>query len=194
MVFLNAGHYIKDNGAVHKGRIESVINREIRDSVLKRFPNCQIVPDEMDLRQSIEWVNERASEDDLAVSIHTNANNNTNVSGTEAYYAQNDTLARLFAEEVSRAQGIANRGARHDSETHVGSLGWLRKLGCKSVLVECFYLTNDNDYANYNPDKVAEGIVTAIEKHLQIYSLQQRVIKLLKQVVELLKAQLNKNV
>ncbi len=199
-IFVNAGHWDHDSGAVHDKYKESDLVISIRDVLKQIAPNLFYVPDDLDLRKSIEWVNERCSQEDIAIGLHLNANKNHNIRGTEAYYAHDDELAQVFARQVSQSLGIPNRGAKHDSETYVGSLGFLRKLNCRSVVVEIAYLTNNIDRNKITfPSGFtlsARGIKNAIDRfrgqasyilglHMQITKLAQVVIDLLLKLIGL---------
>lgn len=169
-VFLNAGHHLLDPGAWHKGHKEGELTIELRDAVINLFTGDQIefesVPDDLDLKESIAWVNERADVNDTAFSIHFNANSNPGIRGTEAYYfnEREKELAEIYSRNVSSDLHIPNRGAKPDKNTWVGSLGWLRKLKCDSVLIEVCYLSNDLDMSNYDVSRAARGIVDAVKE------------------------------
>lgn len=202
-IFINAGHWddpttdaIEDPGARTSEHNESELVMKIRDNLETIFPTADYVPDDLDLKQSIQYVNDRAERNDLAISIHINANNNTSIRGVEAYYADNSKLADLFSRRVSQSISIPNRGAKHDSESYVGSLGWLRKIKCQSVLIEVCYLTNSKDVFKIiipsNKMKVARGIMQAInelraDSGERIKALQLRINQLIKVVLELIK-------
>lgn len=127
----------------------------------------EYVPDELDIRQSIAWVNERAEPDSVAVDVHLNASRDLNLRGTEAYYWQLPNLAMVFARHVSEALDVPNRGAKPDTQTYVGELGWLRQLKCRSVVVECLYMTNIFDRArllDHGPEKSAQGLYNALRE------------------------------
>lgn len=197
-VFVNAGHYLKDPGQVLNGQLEADLVMLIRNKLKIMLPKAHFVPDELDLRESIDWINERADEGDLAIGLHLNGNSNVNVSGTECYYAYKDKMkiAESFATIISRELGIPNRGAKHDSETYVGSLGFLRKTKkCKAVLVEFGYLTNKHDRMKLTSEvglqKCATGVYKAIlqmrgeQEH--IMALQLTIMALANEVVKLIK-------
>jgi len=168
-IILNNGHHINDSGAVHAEHEESELAMELGYAVkkeLEKFVEVLFVPDNLNLRDSIKWVNERAEEHDFAFSIHFNSHNNSFVGGTEVYYsnAREKELAITFVDEVVKATGFRNRGPRHDSATWVGSLGWLRKLKCDSVLLEVCYLTNNEDMTLYDTQKATTGIINAVKR------------------------------
>lgn len=166
-LYLNAGHSILNSGGWNdQGHKENELNMDLRDAVARHLIGIQIilVPDNLNLRQSIDWINERAAENDIALAIHFNSNRNTRIGGTEAYY-YNDRekhLAEIFSRTVSKSLGINNRGARPDNESWVRSLGFLRQLKCDSVIVETCYLSNKADMTKYDPEKAALGFVDAI--------------------------------
>ena len=166
-VFLNAGHDLSDPGASHNLNRENKLNIGLRDTFLdlmKKDIEVISVPDVLNLRQSIFWINERVNINDIAFSIHFNSHYNKLVRGTEVYY-YNDRerhIAEIFSRTVSNALGIPNRGAKPDRLTWIGSLGWVRNLKCDSVLVEVCYLTNDLDMKAYHPTRAAKGLQNAV--------------------------------
>jgi N-acetylmuramoyl-L-alanine amidase len=104
----------------------------------------------MNLRESIAWANEKAPElnDGLAVDIHLNYLSNTSARGSEAFHGTSDTsmlIAKALTDSVSKKMGIPNRGAKPDTQTAVGSLGWIRKTTMWASLIEVCFLTNAED-------------------------------------------------
>lgn len=181
-VIINAGHYLKDSGAIHKDHRESDLAIAIRNEVKKLLPNALYVPDNLDLRESINFVNRNIEGNTLAVTIHLNSHNNPNIRGTEAYYAQNADISDVFARKVSEALNIPNRGSKHDSEAYVGSLGWLRKTKCNSVLLEVCYMTNEKDMEALDIRQTAVGIVRAIKTQEQISWIKKQIQNLIRQI------------
>ena len=176
-IFVNAAHHLRDSGVIYGPLKENVLGQTdwipslgmmVRDNLRPLLEGYEVfyVTDELDLKASIAWINEKCHETDFALEVHFNANNDKNIRGTEAYYADNPQFAIFFSAEVSGKLGIPNRGAKHDSQTYVGSLGFLRKLVCPSVVVEAAYLTNYQDrwiVSQLNaPRKIAEGVANAI--------------------------------
>ena len=90
-IILNAGHSFTDPGACYHGVKEADEVRKIRDLVvpfLRQHFKVLEVPDDLDLKESIKWVNDVASElnDGLAFSIHLNACGNCGARGAETYF------------------------------------------------------------------------------------------------------------
>lgn len=167
-IFCNAGHHLRDLGVIYKDTKESDLAMKIRDEVKKLLPNVLYVSDELDLKESIDWINGIATSEDFAVSIHLNSFNDKSVRGTEAYYWHNPKVAEVFARHISLKLLIPNRGAKPDTQTYVGSLGFLRNLNCPSVLVECAYLSNEEDRKMITSENsirlAAKGIVMALNE------------------------------
>ena len=160
-IFINAGHR-------EGGGYESKLNMKIRDELKKILPQAIYVADDLDLKNTLDWIKEYPTvSNKFAIGIHVNANSDKTVRGAESYYADDPKYAEVFSRCVAREMGILNGGAKHDSITYVGSLGFLRQLDCPSVIVECGYSTNMMDMIAFENDgvkKAAQGIKNAIDE------------------------------
>ena len=164
-IYIDAGHGGKDKGANVGIYWEGELVQAIRNQ-LKVLIRAEFIPDDLNLKQTIEYINKTAKSEDLAISIHLNSHKNPSVRGTEAFYSDNPRLAEIFSRFVAKELLIPNRGPIHDSQTFVGSLGFLRQLKCQSVLIEVCYLTNEEDrkrLLNGGIFSAALGIKRAIE-------------------------------
>ena len=121
MVFISAGHHKNDTGAVWGNFTETDLNMKIRDEI-RKILSAVYVPDDLNLRQTIDFINQTAQPEDLAVEIHVNYNQSQLKRGTEAYYSNDPRIAEIFARCVSEKLGVPNGGVKHDSTTYVGSL------------------------------------------------------------------------
>lgn len=160
-IIINAGHwddpdtsYIDDPGATFNHVQEAIQAIKIRDLLVPMLESSGfkvfVVPDELDLKESIFWANNKAPKlkDALAVDIHLNYLSNTAVRGSEAFYGTSDTsraIASALTDNVSKGLKIPNRGAKPDTKTAVGSLGWIRKTTMWASLIEVCFLTNKFD-------------------------------------------------
>lgn len=203
-IFLDAGHSRKEAGAKANGLDEALLAIEIRDLVVQKLRgatgyNVFVIGDGLTLKETIANINDEAGKDDIAIALHFNANNNPDLKGVEAYYYKDSKVAECFTRNICAITGQVNRGARADTETFVGSLGFVRKLPCRSVLIECGYLTNGTEAWNLTDgafkDKLATGIVNAIlelEIEDKIYWLQQKLVALLQQFISQLQGKITK--
>ena len=165
-VIINAGHHITDKGCVSAGYQENLLTMAIRDRVKELLPDAFYVPDNLNLKDSIKWVLTLNPEKDaICVDIHLNYHPYASQRGIEAYYWQDPTIAECFSRNVAEAVGLSNRGYRKDTETAVGSLGWIRQLPTRSVLVECGFLSNYFDrqiiISAEGQKEIAQGIYNA---------------------------------
>ena len=192
---MNAGHWeISDKGREDTGHVtvngieENDLVIEIRDEIKKLRPDWFYVPDHLNLRHSIDWVNERAFSDSIGLDLHLNAHNNTGVQGTEVFHYNDEEVAAVVSEEVSKALMTMNRGAKPDTATWVGQLGWCRQLRCPSVVVEFAFMTNPENLSRImsreGKKAAAEGIVGAVER---IQGGDKKRVALLKKLIKLYK-------
>ena len=193
--YISAGHSIYDKGYSCGCGLasESEWNIKIRDEIKKLLPNAEFPPDTLSLRDTIDWINFSAKPDDFSLEIHLNANKDKSIRGVEAYYSDTPRYAEIFARNISLTLGIPNRGPKHDSFSYVGSLGFLRQLKCPSVIIECLYMTNEQDklvLLNGGPEKIARGIKRSLDTLFAAEQLNKMSVlleTLKKQLLKLLK-------
>ncbi len=181
-IILNAGHWddpdtphVDDPGASGPGIIEAIEVIKIRDRMIPLLQKAGFevlaVPDHINLRESIAWANGKAPNlnDGLAVDIHMNYLSNKSVRGSEAFYGRSKTsqdMAIALSTNVSNELEIPNRGAKSDTETAIGELGWIRKTSMWASLIEICFLTNAEDMEILRGirgyDKAALGVVNGI--------------------------------
>ncbi len=97
------------------------------------------------------------------ISIHTNANTNPSINGTEVYVYQEYSQAYYLAERVLNAvisyMGTKNNGVRVRPSLYV-----LRKTNMPAILTELAYITNVNDARKLrnNQYQFAEAIYSGL--------------------------------
>lgn len=93
---------------------------------------------------------------DLDVSIHLNAGGG---SGVEVWCYDNKTaaVASQICINISNILGIPNRGVKYSKGLYV-----LKHTKSPSVLVECCFVDNQNDYDKWDADKCGDAIASAI--------------------------------
>lgn len=169
-IILNAGHSIADPGAVYHDTTEAMEARKIRDylvPLLKQNFEVIIVPDHLNLLESIDFVNTKFTNlnDGLAFSIHLNANGGN---GAETYYygGSNDSkkIAKTIIDKYCQITGYKNRGAKDDRSTRHGRLGWIRDTNTWACLIEVCFIDNMDElqFLHNNLDVVAQGIYEGI--------------------------------
>lgn len=104
---------------------------------------------------------------DYFISIHTNASENPEASGTEAFAYSNPSAAFRLGEDliegISEITGLRNRGMKVRSGLYV-----LRKTSMPAVLVELGFITNVNDATlmNEDPNLFARGMYNGVLRYL----------------------------
>jgi len=191
-IYISSGHHLSDPGASYGPYTESLICMKIRDEVAKLMPDAIFVPDSFTLRQTIDWINETCKPEDLALEIHLNFSNDQTRSGCEVYYSKEPEIATIFAKHVAKTLQVACNGAKPDSQSFVGSLGFLRQIGCHTALLECAYLSHPGDRLKIvfpsGQMRVAEGIKNGImEWRGEIETYRTQLNSMLKLLQELLK-------
>lgn len=82
---------------------------------------------------------------DVVVSLHSNAAENLNATGTETLYWHTSENGKKLANEIQgkmvAALGLPSRGIKARD-----NLAVLRSTKCPAVIVEPFFISNDNDY------------------------------------------------
>lgn len=214
-IIINSGHWgnstAGDPGAIVEGFIERDENMKIRDAVVPLLKaegfEVIVVPDSLNLKASIAFVNQNAKslEDGLALDIHLNKDSGI-LGGAEVYFFAGSQKSKDKAEVLSRniAQtiGVPNRGARPDTSSFVGSLGWVRYVNCWSFVIEVLYLDNALGAVsilirNKQYDLIARGICNGVKELFGMTELSpapqdeeevkkgllQRIIKLYQQII-----------
>lgn len=100
------------------------------------------------------------------ISIHVNANVNTEINGTEVYvyqlYTQSNWLAESVLDGIVEAVGTKRNGVIARPSLYV-----LRKTTMPSILIEMAYLSNPSDMQKLRDDQhqFAQGIYNGIMRY-----------------------------
>jgi hypothetical protein len=183
-IFLSAGHDVNDPGAIASGTTEYVEMTKIRDAAVGEMRSRGLdvlwIPDTLDLKQTIYWINDNSRRGDVALEIHADAFNNTNVRGASIYYVDSNQQRRADAESVLQAllkavPGLPSRGAKPDTATGVGSLGFCRQVDIPSMLIELGFLTNADDRLLMQTKRqdFARGIANGLQVWSQTEAIRQ---------------------
>lgn len=158
-VFISAAHggyegQALDPGAIAGGTTEAREMILLRDLVVTelRSRNIEVlaVPDDLSMRQTIEWINARQRPGNVAIEIHADAYFNPSTRGASVYYIANNEQRKANADLLlfallRRVPQLPNRGAKPDTTTEVGSLPFCRGIIIPSMLMQVGFLTNPDD-------------------------------------------------
>ncbi|HEY9705041.1 MAG TPA: N-acetylmuramoyl-L-alanine amidase [Allocoleopsis sp.] len=172
-IFISAGHGAGDSGAMAGGTTEAKEMILLRDQILPELRTRGLevlsVPDDRTLVQTIQWINDRARKGDIALEIHADAFDNPGVRGASIFYISNNTERKNHAELVllallRRVPQLPNRGAKPDTSTGVGRLGFCRDINIPSMLLEVGFLTNpdDRNLIQNRRKEMAQGIADGL--------------------------------
>ena len=162
-IAIDPGHGGKDPGTAGflSDYPESVINKAIAEYLASELESRGATVNLMN-NDNIEGQQRKEAAEkwnaDLFVSVHCNSAPNVKATGTEVYYFHsfNKTLASNLAKSVSSGYGTDNRGAKA-SYYHVSLSSQFQ-----SVLVECGFLTNKDEYEQLVTKKVQQSIAVGI--------------------------------
>ena len=165
------------NGSVMK---ENEFNKATVNYLEKELERCgfsvlQTAPEETDTPLSVRAKRANDAGADLYISIHANAFGSgwNDANGVESWiYSKNDkdTLdaAQKIQSEVIKETGLKDRGIKESGN----SLGILRDTKMSAVLVECGFMTNQQEAALLKSDayrkKVAKAICRGVCMHFGV--------------------------
>lgn len=176
-VILSAGHSITESGAVFEGLKEADLNMKIVKSATDLLRGQGIgvlnVPDNLDLIQTISWINYNAPNADVAVEVHVNAGGGTGVEGW--YYAKSSVSKKLsdtILNSIVEVTGMYNRGSKDELTNRWGRLGFVHDTKPLACLVECGFIDSEQDRVWLNNDNglynIGLGIAKGIAKYLGV--------------------------
>ena len=187
-IVLDAGHGGRDNGCSSQDGIkESDINLSITKTlknylstlginvVLTRHDSGGLYKSNVDnyklddMNARIEIINK--SNPNLVISIHQNSYPDSTLRGAQAFYQENDEISREFASCI-QSQLLSQLEHTRTSYNH-GDYYILNQSKTPAVLIECGYLTNNEDAqllssVNYQ-NKVAYAIMCGVVKYFGLY-------------------------
>lgn len=174
-IVLDAGHGGKDPGAVNGSKKESVatlaIAKKVGDKLKAKGYNVKYTRTKdvyFTLAERCTMSNNWGA--DAFVSIHLNAAVNKNATGIETWRYQNvgaktKKLADEVQTELIAACGAKNRGVKTTTSLYV-----LKHTKASAVLVECGFISNNEEakklFSDTYQDKIAKAIATGVQKAL----------------------------
>ena len=179
LIAIDAGHGGMDSGTYNGDVLEKNINLAIalklRDELKSRGYSVYMTREDdtyVGLQKRAEIVN--AQDGVLAfVSVHQNAvdSDKSKIYGVEAWTYKRDgcgELAQMVVDHVCEVTGAKNRGASFKTNLVVTS-----KTTMPAVLVECGFLSNDEECAKLNSEDyqklIARGIADAVDEFTASY-------------------------
>lgn len=170
-IVIDPGHGGNDKGNVWSGIEEKNVNLSIGlklKSMLQDKGTTVVLTRNDDinipLSDRVNMINRERPE--LYISIHQNFFASPGVNGVECYCYRLDEealkLGSIISREISSKIGVKNRGTR------VGDYFLLRECKVSGVMVECMYLSGNQDRGKYNEENY-KNIAEAIYESICIY-------------------------
>ena len=167
MIFLSAGHHLKDPGAVSNGLQENLLTIELRDMIVRELQSSgkvldkdfKIDDDKETLSQYLQRI--KTGNGSVVFELHFDASGLAEATGTTMLipareWTKEFIIEEKFGKEVvnccSTILGIKNRGVIDETQSHRGKLGLMREEGINGLLEVCF-ITNKEDLRKYNLNK-----------------------------------------
>lgn len=153
-ICLSAGHGAGDPGVINRNLKEADLTIRIAtraaEIIRKHGVNCLYVPDNLTLVQTINWINERASQITIAVDVHINSGGGKGVEGWNYQGGPNesDKLSQFLADACAAETRLPNRGIKDESQNRYKKLGFIHDTKPIAALIECGFIDGDYDYLN----------------------------------------------
>ena len=169
-IALSAGHDLSDPGAIYKDLREADLTRKIvgyaTDYIRAHGVGVINVPDNLNLVQTIKYINDRANQLDSCVEVHMNKGGGK---GVEAWNYQggpneSDKLSQFLVDACVAETGLQNRGIKDETTNLHGRLGFVHDTTPIAALVETAFLDGDYDFlkSEDNIKKIAKGVARGI--------------------------------
>ena len=187
IVVIDPGHGGTDHGHVSSNKdhmpekeLNLIIAKKFGEMIEKQLQNVSIIYSRTD--DSYPSLNDRvklanSSKADYFISIHCNANAKKSVHGTESHVHTMEAkksvgLAQAFEKEFTSFAGRYSRGVK-DTEDREHSLQVLKYTTMTGVLIECGFMTNDDEAVFLNTASGQEKIATSIFRAFKSYVVKQ---------------------
>lgn len=173
-IVIDPGHGGKDNGATGADgnyekeftlslgkKIKSLLDEQPDVNVLMTRDDDSFISQES--RDRPEFANENDA--DIYISLHQDSFDDPDVSGTESFYYDDDSLdlAEIIQKHVADTTGFNDRGVKREN------LFVLQDSDMPGVLIEVGYLTNPDEQEKMDSDdfqeQIAHSIVDGIEEY-----------------------------
>lgn len=175
-IFIDPGHGGKDNGASFDGILEDYINLKISEYLLEELISLGVNVlisrsgdydlasmyaknrKKEDLNKRIAYIN--SSKPDLFISIHLNTFRSQEVSGAQVFY-QNNIKSKKLAKFI---QERFNREINKNKIAKLGDYYILNKSLYTGVLVECGFISNEEDRKKLSSDEYQRKVANVIKQ------------------------------
>jgi hypothetical protein len=108
------------------------------------------VPDDLEVGQTVQWINRYARRGDVALEIQVNPFQEARLRGAAVYYIAQNEVRKAQAEQLlqaylKRVPQQSSRGAKPDTSTDFGLLQFCRWVNVPSLVLEVGSITHPGD-------------------------------------------------
>lgn len=182
IIYIDAGHGGKDNGASVDNVMEDSINLKISGYL------CELLMDigvhilmsrtsdydlaslyqknrkREDLNNRVKYIND--SKPDLFISIHLNTYATSDVNGAQVFYQSNNEDSKEMANYIQQSLNVLTNKSRNIKS---GDYFILNKTAPLGVLVECGFLSNSYERGKLNSEDYQYKVAKYIQKGIVDY-------------------------
>ncbi|MGN1344200.1 MAG: N-acetylmuramoyl-L-alanine amidase [Traorella sp.] len=181
-IVLDAGHGGKDQGASYEQTYEAPINLKITLKLKKQLETlgASIVltrqdendlSDELstnkkrdDMKKRIQIINDEKN--DLLISIHMNKYQSETVNGIHVYYQTQNESSQVLAQSI---QYQINEKFNQSKQIKTANFYLLENSRLPSILIECGFLSNEQDRHNLQDEHYQDKLVATIVEGVLLY-------------------------
>lgn len=157
----------KDINLKIAGKLKELLIAEKIDVVMTREDDSGMADSKVeDLKARVSLINEKKP--DLAVSIHQNSYQTSEVKGAQVFYfthsTEGESAAGILQETLREIDPENHRQAKANTSYYL-----LKKTEVPLVIVECGFLSNPEEAGKLNTDEYQEQMAEAICKGVKRY-------------------------
>ncbi len=180
IIIIDAGHGGWDPGKVAGEILEKDINLQIAKKLQGYLEQggsyvimTRIEDEALGNKKSQDMADRKlianTSKADLLISVHQNAYQSPNVSGTQVFYFDNSEKSKMLAEKIQAEvkMFLSQKNKMEAKSNHNYFI--LRKTTVPAVIVECGFLTNYGDKKKLTQDEYQEKMAWGIYKGIIAY-------------------------
>ena len=173
MIFISAGHHLRDSGAIGSGTQENLETIKFRDLVCSFLTSLGVAFKKDNDNETLQEYFDRIKTGDgsVVLEFHFDSSGTGKAGGTTALVGNDaDRLDKAFAKELADTTsfilGVKNRGVKPESQSHRGRLRIMRESGTVCLLEVCF-IDNIEDMILYNQKKeiLANSIANILARY-----------------------------
>ena len=187
-IVIDAGHGGMDKGAssqnVEEAPLNLIITKKLEKELLKLGCNVVLTRKDNedlsntshfskreDMKERIRIINDEKN--DIFISIHMNQFQNTTVKGLHVFYNPSNNQSLEFASIIQKE---VNEQLKQNKQIKKGDFYILNKTRIPGILIECGFLSNDEDRNNLLDEKYQDKMIDCFIKGMIQYFENKNII------------------